>query len=58
VIVLLRITLEAGRRMISEAKRSRNQSRTWKSRAHLIQPTLSIAIDANSEAGFDQQYEN
>jgi hypothetical protein len=24
----------------------------------LIQPTLSIAIDANSEAGFDQQYEN
>jgi hypothetical protein len=44
--------------MIFEAKRSRDQSRTWKSGAHLIQPALSIAIDANSEAGFDQQYEN
>jgi hypothetical protein len=44
--------------MISDAKRTRDQSRTWKSAARLIQPTLSIAIDANSEAGFDQQYEN
>jgi hypothetical protein len=40
--------------MISDAKPSMDQSRTWKSRAHLIQLTLSIAIDANSEAGFDQ----